>query len=901
MNLVKDFLADFDKEWIKEHLINLYRLERKQNFPYYEKAARYAYELMKAEGFEAELLEFPADGKTVYQDKTCPIGWDCTEAKLYVISGGGAYDGQNICDYEKEPLSIAKHSVALPEGGIDAYVFTESQMKAGADVEGAFVLLNQFTRPCGAIIKMMLDLGAIGWISDFQEEGITTDIDSVYWCNANTESGAWVATLKDRDFTSYQVSPRVAFSLRRGCEGGGVRVHATCNGRRYETKQYATTGLLRGEEDKEVWVLSHLYEPLIDDNSNGVIGSIAILKTLKKMQDEGKLKLKYGIRLVFASEMYGMSAVAETYGGDLSKRCIGAVNTDGIAAGTDKTFCKEILVCEAPDLPGFVGNVLMRTAIDRFSEVYPEYTYVDLDNFYGDDNFMSDSSVGLPTVWLRHCREGYHHHGSQNESTLDIDGFVEPLSVIGDLIRSLALTTADEIRELLPKAVERANEALQKAAKVRVRAGTDLAARMDFIRERECTKIRGLKIYADIPEIEEACKQIVIPKIENPEVEVSHAWYDYAANFVFDRAERGFAHDLVNVPDDKRFGLPGSITYGDYADILSRMNGKNTFQDVIREVEWDRNMLYGDGTVKVYLHTALKLAQYGYLSVEIENKLTADDLTEALKALGVKAGDTLLVHSSLSGLGYLENGADAMIDALKAALGPDGTFMAPAFSRPYLGFEGSVNKATTFRPYDTRPNGHLRDKTINTGVLPKTMLKKPDSFRSGHVSHEWVAMGAKAKECMAGHDLLDDPASENSPMQKALDLNGSVVFLGCSIGSNTFLHYLEHMADAEFLHPALVAYIDEDGFRQTAYIRKHLGGCRSFYSGFGGKFYKEAIARGLHIHEVPFGMATLYRMDLRELYDIGLQMYKEDAVGLLCGVDYCRCCQKYRKRKAAKK
>jgi len=901
MNLVKDFGVDFDKEWIKEHLINLYRLERKQNFPCYEKAARYVYELMKAEGFEAELLDFPADGKTVYQDKTCPIGWDCTEGKLFVISGAGGYNGKDICDYEKEPLSVAKHSVALPEGGIDAYVVTESQMKAGTDVEGAFVLLNPTTRPAGEIIKMMLDLGAIGWISDYQEEGITTDIDGIYWCNANTESGSWVATLRDRDFTSYQVSPRVAFSLRRGCESGDVRVHATCNGRRYETKQYATTGLLRGEEDREVWVLSHLYEPLIDDNSNGVIGSVAILKTLKKMQDAGKIKLKYGIRLVFASEMYGMSAVAETYGGDLSKRCIGAVNTDGIAASTDKTIDKEMRVMEAPDMPGFFGNILLHTVVDRFSEIYSNYNYLDYDNFYGDDNFMNDKSVGLPTIWLRHGRKGYHHHSTQCEATLDVDGFVEPLSAIGELIRSLAVTTEEEIREMLPAAVERANKSIADAAKVRVRAGTDLAARMDFIRERECTKIRGLKIYADIPEIEEACKQIVIPKIENPEVEVSHAWYDYAANFVFDRAERGFAHDLVNVPDDKRFGLPGSITYGDYADILSRMNGKNTFQDVIREVEWDRNMLYGDGTVKVYLHTALKLAQYGYLSVEIENKLTADDLTQALKALGVKAGDTLLVHSSLSGLGYLENGADAMIDALKAALGPDGTFMAPAFSRPYMAFEGSINKALSFRPYDTRPDGHLRDKTINTGVLPKTMLKKPESFRSGHVSHEWVAIGAKAEECMAGHDLLDDPASENSPMQKALDLNGSVVFLGCSIGSNTFLHYLEHMADAEFLHPALVAYIDENGFKQTAYIRKHLGGCRSFYSGFGGKFYKEAIARGLQIHEVPFGMATLYRMDLRQLYDIGLQMYKEDAVGLLCQVDYCRFCQKYNKRKAAKK
>ncbi len=901
MNLVNEFLNDFDKDWIKEHLVNLYRLERKQNFPYYEKAARYAYNLMKDEGFEAELLEFPADGKTVYQDKTCPIGWDCTEGKLFVISGAGGYNGKNICDYEKEPLSVAKHSVALPEGGIDAYVVTESQMKAGTDVEGAFVLLNPTTRPAGAIIKMMLDLGAIGWISDFQEEGITTDIDGVYWCNANTESGSWVATLRDRDFTSYQVSPRVAFSLRRGCEGGDVRVHATCNGRRYETKQYATTGLLRGEEDREVWVLSHLYEPLIDDNSNGVIGSIAILKTLKKMQDEGKIKLKYGIRLVFASEMYGMSAVAETYGGNLSKRCIGAVNTDGIAASTDKTIDKEMRVMEAPDMPGFFGNILLHTVVDRFSELYSNYNYLDYDNFYGDDNFLNDTSVGLPTIWLRHGRKGYHHHSTQCEATLDVDGFVEPLSAIGELIRSLAVTTEDEIRELLPTAVAKANKCLEDAAKVRVRGGTDLAARMDFIRERECTKIRGLKIYADIPEIEEACKQIVIPETENTEAKVSHAWYDYASNFVFDRAERGFPHDLAKVPEDQRFTLPGGITYGDYADVLSRMNGKNTFQDVIREIEWDRNMLYSDDTVKSYLHVALRLADHGYLSMKAETVLTADDLTKALKDLGVKEGDTLLVHSSLSRLGYLENGADAMIDALKAVLGPTGTFMAPAFSRPYLGFEGTINKSVTYRPYDTRPDGHLRDKTISTGVLPKTMLKKPDSFRSGHVSHEWVAMGAKAKECMAGHDLLDDPASENSPMQKALDLNGSVVFLGCSIGSNTFLHYLEHMADAEFLHPALVAYIDENGFKQTAYIRKHLGGCRSFYNGFSGKFYKEAIARGLHIHEVPFGMATLYRMDLRELYDIGLQMYKEDAVGLLCQVDYCTFCKKYNKRKAAKK
>ena len=64
MNLVKDFYNGFDRKYIRENLVNLNKIERKQTFPAYEAAARYTYELAKAEGFETELIEFPADGKT---------------------------------------------------------------------------------------------------------------------------------------------------------------------------------------------------------------------------------------------------------------------------------------------------------------------------------------------------------------------------------------------------------------------------------------------------------------------------------------------------------------------------------------------------------------------------------------------------------------------------------------------------------------------------------------------------------------------------------------------------------------------------------------------------------------------------------------------------------------------
>ena len=89
-----------------------------------------------------------------------------------------------------------------------------------------------------------------------------------------------------------------------------------------------------------MWLLAHLYEPLIDDNSSGVIGCIAILKALREMVRQGKIRLKYSVRVVFASEMYGFAAMADHYGGDLSQRTIGAINMDGMNASKEKAVKK---------------------------------------------------------------------------------------------------------------------------------------------------------------------------------------------------------------------------------------------------------------------------------------------------------------------------------------------------------------------------------------------------------------------------------------------------------------------------------------------------------------------------------------------------------------------------------
>ncbi len=59
-----------------------------------------------------------------------------------------------------------------------------------------------------------------------------------------------------------------------------------------------------------------------------------------------------------------------------------------------------------------------------------------------------------------------------------------------------------------------------------------------------------------------------------------------------------------------------------------------------------------------------------------------------LLALGVRPGGVLLVHSSLRSLGPLPGGAESVIRALLAVLGPDGTLLMPALSYASVGATG---------------------------------------------------------------------------------------------------------------------------------------------------------------------------------------------------------------------
>lgn len=66
--------------------------------------------------------------------------------------------------------------------------------------------------------------------------------------------------------------------------------------------------------------------------------------------------------------------------------------------------------------------------------------------------------------------------------------------------------------------------------------------------------------------------------------------------------------------------------------------------------------------------------------MEKRKLVTLKDIVAALKDIGVQKGQAIMVHTSLSSLGYVCGGAQSVIEALLECVGGEGTIMMPTQS-----------------------------------------------------------------------------------------------------------------------------------------------------------------------------------------------------------------------------
>jgi len=258
----------------------------------------------------------------------------------------------------------------------------------------------------------------------------------------------------------------------------------------------------------------------------------------------------------------------------------------------------------------------------------------------------------------------------------------------------------------------------------------------------------------------------------------------------------------------------------------------------------------------------------GGIIIQHKPHVNKDDILASLRRVGLNTGDVVLVHSSLSAFGYVEGGADTVIDALLETVGPTGTVVVPTF---------------TWGPF------HAADKVVldlaNTpvkdevGIIPETFRKRPEAKRSTHICHSVAAIGPHSDEVM-GEGISS--FGKGSTFHQLYKLNAWYLFLGATFGSCTALHAVE-----EYMQVPYRCYRDfkgstvilADGTEIPSQSVEYLRLPDSDYRNDFAKMRDIYAGHGV-LNTTTIGEAEVMNIRIRDLFHVAVEYMKED-IGFL--------------------
>lgn len=172
------------------------------------------------------------------------------------------------------------------------------------------------------------------------------------------------------------------------------------------------------------------------------------------------------------------------------------------------------------------------------------------------------------------------------------------------------------------------------------------------------------------------------------------------------------------------------------------------------------------------------------------------------KKVGIREGDTILIHSDLKRTfrNYLKKGikitSQDVLESFLEAVGSSGTVLFPLFNFDFP-------KGIAF---------DIRSTPSQMGSLTEAARRHPFAVRTGHPIYSFAVIGFAAEQ-FRGVDNFSGYGSD-SPFAMLHSMNGKIAVLDIpDIRSMTFYHYVEEMNKADYrYHKKFTGYYtDESG------------------------------------------------------------------------------------------
>ncbi len=250
--------------------------------------------------------------------------------------------------------------------------------------------------------------------------------------------------------------------------------------------------------------------------------------------------------------------------------------------------------------------------------------------------------------------------------------------------------------------------------------------------------------------------------------------------------------------------------------------------------------------------------------------ITKQKLIEDFKKIGLKSGDSVLVHSSLSKIGFVEGGPSTIVDALFDVIGKEGTLLFPTFPA----------KGRNKTHLEEHPIFDIKNTPSQMGSITEYFRKLESVYRSFHPTDSVCAKGPLAEYYTNSHFGQLTPYNEHSPFRKLCEKRGKILMLGTTLnGACTNLHTLEDAVD--FKYPVYdatifeVKMIDEKGKEQSMKTKVHNPeySAKRNCDALKPLFEKEGVLKNGYV-----GEAKTMLIDANKMLEVMIKSYKEKGI-----------------------